>query len=96
MRRFTISLADRMHRALKEATGRQNRSMGSIVENSLELRGIRLCGTTEDIVAEARAKAALNADDAMALAVEETRDYRLVRLPWFDVCDHRPEACGRS
>ena len=51
MRRLTISLADRMHRALKEATGRQNRSMGSIVEESLELRGIRLCGTTKDIVA---------------------------------------------
>ena len=48
MRRFTVSLADRMHRALKEATGRQNRSMGSIVEESLELRGIRLCGTIED------------------------------------------------
>ena len=81
MRRFTINSADRMHRALKEATGRQNRSVGSIVEESLELRGVRIWCATKDIVAEARAKAALNADDAMALAVEETRDYRLVRLP---------------
>ena len=35
----------------------------------------------KDIVAEARAKAALNADDAMALAIEETRNYPLNRLP---------------
>ena len=46
MRRFTISLANWLHRALTEATGRQNRSMGSIVEEGLKLRGIRLCGTT--------------------------------------------------
>ena len=81
MRRFTISSADRMHRALKEAAARQNRSMDPIVEESLELRGVRICGTIKEIVAEARAKAALNAGDAMALAVEKTRGYRLVRLP---------------
>ena len=83
MRRFTISSADRMHRALKEAAARHNRSMDPIVEESLELRGFRLCDTTKDIVAEAqaKAKAALNAGDAMALAVEKTRGYRLVRLP---------------
>ena len=81
MHRFTISSADRMHLALKEAAARQNRSMDPIVEESLELRGVEFCGTIKEIVAEARAKAALNADDAMALAVEETRDYRLVRLP---------------
>lgn len=40
MPRLTISLADRIHRALKEAAARQNRSMASIIEESLELRGI--------------------------------------------------------
>lgn len=39
MPRLTISLADRTHRALKETSARQNRSMGSIIEESLELRG---------------------------------------------------------
>ena len=34
MPRQTISLADRTHRALKEATARQNRSMGSIPTGS--------------------------------------------------------------
>lgn len=76
MIRLTISLADRTHRALKEAAARQNRSMGSIIEESLELRGIRPYDAAKEIVAKARAKSLLDADRAMALAVEETRLFR--------------------
>ena len=76
MPRLTISLADRTHRALKEAAARQNRSMASIIEESLELRGIRPYDTAKEIVAKARAQSGLNATDAMALAVEETRRFR--------------------
>ena len=76
MSRLTISLADRTHRALKEAAARQNRSMGSIIEESLELRGIRPCDTAKEVVAKARAKSGLNADNAMVLAVKETRRFR--------------------
>ncbi len=76
MPRLTISLTDRTHRALKEAAARRNRSMGSIIEESLELRGIQPYDAVEDIVAMARAKSRLSADDAMALAVEETRRFR--------------------
>ena len=76
MPRLTISLADRTHRALKEAAARQNRSMASIIEESLELRGIRPYDTAKEIVAKARAQSGLNAPDAMALAAEETRRFR--------------------
>ena len=76
MPRLTISLADRTHRALKEAAARQNRSISSIIEESLELRGIRPYDTAKEIVAKARAKSGLNATNAMALAVEETRRFR--------------------
>lgn len=76
MPRLTISLADRMHRALKEAAARQNRSMASIIEESLELRGIQPCDVTMEIVARPQASSGLNDDDTMALAVEETRRYR--------------------
>ena len=41
MPRLTITLADRTHRALKKAAARQGRSMSSIIEESLEMRGIR-------------------------------------------------------
>ena len=76
MPRLTISLAERTHRALKEAAARQNRSMASIIEESLELRGIRPYDTAREIVAAARANSGLGADAAMALAVEETRRFR--------------------
>ena len=76
MPRLTISLTDRTHRALKEAAARRNCSMGSIIEESLELRGIQPYDAAEEIVAAARAKSRLKADDAMVLAVEETRRFR--------------------
>ena len=76
MPRLTISLADRTHRALKEAAARQNRSMASINEESLELRGIQPWDAAMESVARAQASSGLNDDDAMALAVEETRRHR--------------------
>ena len=76
MPRLTIRLADRMHQALKEAATRQSRSMGSIIEESLELRGIRPRDTARGTVAKARAESGLSADGAMDLAVEETRRFR--------------------
>ena len=76
MPRLTISLTDRSHRALKEAAVRQNRSMGAIIEESLELRGIGPVDSVEEIVARVRASSGLSADEAMTLAVEETRRHR--------------------
>ena len=76
MPRLTISLTDRTHRALKEAAARQGRSMGSLTEESLELRGILPSDAALEIVARARSSAGLSNGDAMAIAVRETRHYR--------------------
>lgn len=76
MTRLTITLADRTHRALKEAAARQGRSMAAIIEESLEMRGIRPLDSAREIVAGVRERSALNADAAMALAVKETRLHR--------------------
>ncbi len=76
MPRLTISLSARTHRALKEASARQGRSMGAIIEESLELRGVRPINTAREIVAKARGRAALAADEAMAVAVRETGLHR--------------------
>jgi len=73
MPRLTISLTDRTHRALKEAAARQGRSMGSLIEESLELRGILPTDSAQEIVARARSSAGLNDEEAMAIAVRETR-----------------------
>ena len=76
MVRLTISLAERTHRALKEAAARQNRSMAAIIEESLRLRGIQPLESAREIVAKAREKAGLDSSQAMAVAVTETRSYR--------------------
>jgi len=76
MSRLTINLDDKIHRALKETAARQNRSIGSIIEESLKLRGIRTYDSARDLVAKARANSTINKDEAMELAVEETRRSR--------------------
>ena len=79
MVRLTISLAERTHRALKEAAARQNRSMAAIIEESLRLRGIQPVESAQELVARARQNAGLDAEEAMALALEETRNSRAGR-----------------
>ncbi len=76
MPRLTISLSARTHRALREASARQGRSMGAIIEESLELRGIQPMDSAREIVARARSSAELSAEEAMAAAVRETRLHR--------------------
>ena len=79
MPRLTISLTDRTHRALKEVAARQGRSMGSLIEESLELRGILPSDTAQEIVARARSSAGLSDEEAMAIAVRETALHRAGR-----------------
>ena len=79
MSRLTITLDDDIHRALKEAAVRQNRSIRAIIEESLALRGIRTHDSARELVARARAKSGLSADKALELAVTETRRARKQR-----------------
>lgn len=76
---FTIRLTDGTYRALQEAAARSGRSMGALVEESLGLSGILSSGTAQEIVARARSSAGLSNEDAMAIAVRETRRHRAGR-----------------
>lgn len=76
MGRLTITLEDDMHRAIKEAAARQGRSIREIIEESLELRGIKPMESARRLVARARAQAQHSEADATRLAVEETRAQR--------------------
>jgi len=42
MSRLTITLDDNLHRAIKKTAARQGRSIGQIIEESLQLRCARL------------------------------------------------------
>lgn len=76
MARLTITLSDERHRALKEAAARRNRSIGRIIEESLDSCGIKTSKSASALVAAARQRSRLDDDDAMAVAVEETRNER--------------------
>ena len=80
MSRLTITLEDNLHLSLKETAVRQGRSIGSIIEESLHLRGIRPITSSQEILNKAREnaknKAKLNDADAMALAMDETKKSR--------------------
>ena len=76
MRRLTITLDDRLHRALRETAARQGRTVTSIIEESLRLRGIGDQAGARGLVAKARERARMAPGKALELAVEETRATR--------------------
>ena len=76
MARLTITLSDDRHRALKEAAARRGRSIGELIEASLDFYGIKSSESAADLVAHARANAGLDDDAAEALALAETRSER--------------------
>jgi predicted transcriptional regulator len=76
MTRLTITLDDALHRALKETAARQGRTIASIIEESLRLRGIQDQESARALVARARERAQLDPEAALELAVEETRAER--------------------
>jgi predicted DNA-binding protein len=74
--RLTLSLPDELHRALREAAARQGRTQAEIVAESLELYGLKTTEQAEELVARARAVSGLGAEEALELAVDETRKRR--------------------
>jgi predicted transcriptional regulator len=76
MTRLTITLSDERHAALKQAAAQRRRSMGELIEESLEHFGIRTGDEALALVRRARQRAAMSEADALALAVSETRAAR--------------------
>ena len=73
MPRLTITLSDEHHRALEEAAVRQNKSLGQIIQESLDFSGVKRTASAAALVARARATAQLDEEGALALGVQETR-----------------------
>lgn len=76
MPRLTITLSDDRHRALKQAAARRNTSIRRIIEESLDFYGVRTVESATALVATAGERSELSDDEAMALAVDETRAER--------------------
>jgi hypothetical protein len=76
MPRITITLSNERYQALKEAATKRRKSLVTVIDESLDFYGIKSEQTAADLVAKARRNAGLGADEAMALAVEETQAER--------------------
>lgn len=72
MARFTLRISEERHRALKAAAARSGRTLGEIVEASLEAYGVKTEEEAGDLVRRARERTGLDEDQAVAAAVEET------------------------
>lgn len=76
MARLTITLSDERHRALREAAVKRGKTIGQLIEESLQFYGIKSERSAEALVAKARARSALPEAEALRLAVAETRAAR--------------------
>lgn len=76
MHRLTINLPAELHAALKAAAARRGTTIGSLVQESLEAYGIKPERNVRELVAAARRRSGLQADEAETLALRETRAAR--------------------
>lgn len=76
MNRLTITLSESRYRALKEAAARRHKTIGQLVDESLEFYGIKSHDEALDLVHRARKHSGLSPDKAMELALRETRATR--------------------
>ena len=77
MSRLTVRLSEERHRALKQEAVRRRTSMRQIVEESLEFYGVKTTENASTLVTAARQRSGLAEEDAMAVAVGETRVERV-------------------
>lgn len=76
MNRLTITLSETRYRALKEASARRGKSIGQLIDESLEFYGVKTTDEARDIVRRARARSELTDEQAMDLANEQVRQSR--------------------
>jgi hypothetical protein len=76
MARLTVTLRDDLHRALKEAAARRRKTIGELLEESLDFYGIKSTEAAEELVSRARDNARMTEREALELAVAETKAHR--------------------
>ncbi len=76
---MTITLSEERQRAVKEAAAQRGTTIIALIDESLELAGIRTRESAQQIVARARATSGLTDAEAMDLALGETAAARAKR-----------------
>ncbi len=76
MNRLTITLSEARYRALKEASAQRDKTIGQLIDESLEFFGIKSRQDARELVRRARMRGRLTDDQAMAVAQKEVREVR--------------------
>ena len=76
MSRLTITLSEERYRALKEAAAQRNKTIGQLIDESLEFYGIKSHDAARELVARARERSRLEDTAALALAQRHVRAVR--------------------
>ncbi|MCB1633803.1 MAG: hypothetical protein KDI37_14755 [Xanthomonadales bacterium] len=76
MSRLTITLSDTRYRALKEAAAQRGKTIGQLIDESLEFYGIKSRSDARALVRRAQAQSALTQEQAVDMAVEQVRAVR--------------------
>ena len=79
MTRLTITLSPERHLALREEAARRGEPMARLIDEALDVYGIKTRQSAQELVARARAAATMAQDDALELAVQESRAVRRSR-----------------
>ena len=76
MSRLTITLSEARYRALKQACAQRDKTIGQLIDESLDFYGIKSQDDARDLVRRARANSKLNQDQALAVAQKEIKAVR--------------------
>ena len=76
MSRLTITLSEARYRALKEASAQRDKTIGQLIDESLDFYGIKSREDTRDLARRARARGKLTEGRAIAVAEEQVRTVR--------------------
>ena len=76
MSRLTITLSEARYRALKEASVQRDKTIGQLIDESLDFYGIKSRDDARHLVVRARAHSKLTESQAVAVAQENVRAVR--------------------
>jgi len=79
MPRMTITLTASRQQALRETAARRGTTIAAVIDDALEACDIKTWQEATELVAQARARASLDAEEAVDLGVRATRAVRELR-----------------
>jgi predicted DNA-binding ribbon-helix-helix protein len=76
MSRLTITLSEARYRALKEASAQRDKTIGQLIDESLDFYGIKSRDDARELVRKARSRSNLTPSEALTIADGQVRAVR--------------------